>query len=93
MTEQRNKVSTQQDNPAMDQLINILAEKVAEIIKSSSPRPYLSIEEAESYTNLSGSTLRNRVREGKLKKRRNGARIYFLREDLDRMMVGESEMI
>ena len=91
MTDQ-NTVSTQ-NNPALDQLINTLAEKVAEIIQSSNSRPYLSIEEAKSYTNLSGSTLRNRVREGKLKKRKNGARIYFLREDLDRMMMGEMEAV
>jgi hypothetical protein len=92
-TKTETATSIPQENPAFDNLIELLAEKVAEIMQSTSPsnKPFLSLEESEAYSDLSGSTLRARVREGRLRKRKNGGRVYFAREDLDKMMVGEDE--
>ena len=85
------KTETMQGKPTLDCLTDMIAEKVARIIENRNPvsKRFLSVEEAEEYTDLSHSTLRLRVREGKLNKTKSGGRVYYEREDLDRMILGE----
>ena len=85
MREQQNFM---QNNLVMDSLLDALALKVAQAMQNTKPpeKKLLNAREAEDYTDLSGSTLRLRVREGKLKKRKVGGRVYFARDDLDEMM-------
>ncbi|MBT7185784.1 helix-turn-helix domain-containing protein [Candidatus Bathyarchaeota archaeon] len=87
------KTDMLQERSPLDVLVDILAEKLAHVIGEKKPveKRFLNIEESEAYTDLSGSTLRLRVREGKLRKIKNGGRVFFEREDLDRMLTGETE--
>ena len=84
MTKKTNKVKT----PETEGDFSLLNE-VKRLMRTKHFGPYLNIHEAAEYTRFSASTLRNRVRDGRLKRLRSGRRIIFEREELDRMLHEE----
>ena len=93
MIDQAKRADTMKERSPLDVLVDMLADRVTQVIdeKRDTAKKYLSIDEAKAYTNLSGSTLRTRVREGVVRKVKHRGRVYFERDALDRMIAGEPQ--
>jgi len=81
---------TLESTQLVEEILNGFRKEIAELKESYRPREakrYLTSEQAEEYLGVDRSTLYNWRKQGKIKAKGLGGRIYFALEDLEAAMI------